>query len=104
MRESESLDRRFSQNGNIEPTLSEQDSKILKSAYAYADALAVLRGTPPFSAWDLARIEATRTQLLVEVMTLAGQRDPGPSIPDDGPAPTELLTLIKRFLPPLSPS
>jgi hypothetical protein len=82
----------------------EQDGlKILRAAYAYADALAVLRGQPPFSAWDAAKIVATRNQLLAEVVEVAGRREPGPSIPDGAPAPPDLATLIKRFVPASEP-
>ena len=81
-------------------TVSKQESKILDAARAYADALAVLRGTPPFSAWDAAKIEVTRRQLLFEVMVLSNERQPGPSIPADAPAPPDLVALINRFLPP----
>jgi hypothetical protein len=78
----------------------EQDSvNILQAAYAYADALAVLRGRPPFSAWDAAKIVATRNQLLALVAEVADKREPGPSIPDDAPVPPELATLLKRFFP-----
>jgi hypothetical protein len=77
---------------------SEQEQKILQAAYAYADALAVLRGTPPFSAWDAVKIEVTRRQLLSEVAALSAERTPGPSIPDGSPAPDELKALIRRFV------
>jgi hypothetical protein len=81
-------------------TLNEQEVKILEAARAYADALAVLRGPPPFSAWDALKIELTRTRLLVEVMEFSAERKPSPSIPDKGPAPPDLLALMNRFLPP----
>jgi hypothetical protein len=84
-------------------TLSEQDSKILRAAYDYADAVAVLRGQPPFSAWDAMKIELTHRQLLAEVIALSNQRLPGPSIPDKAHAPAGLAELIKRFLPVSQP-
>jgi hypothetical protein len=84
-------------------TVSEQENKILDAVRAYADALAVLRGTPPFSAWDAAKIQVTRNQLLFEVMVLSNERQPGPSIPADGPAPPHLVALMKRFLTPAIP-
>ena len=83
--------------------VSKQKSKILDAVRAYADALAVLRGPSPFSAWDAVKIEVTRNQLLFEVMVLSNERQPGPSIPDDAPAPPGLVALIKRFLPPATP-
>jgi hypothetical protein len=86
-----------------EATLNEQELKILDAARAYADALAVLRGKPPFGAWDAMKIEVTRNQLLFEVMTLSAEREPGASIPADGPAPPDLMTLMKRFLRPFEP-
>jgi hypothetical protein len=84
-------------------TLNEQELKILDAARAYADALAVLRGKPPFSAWDAMKIQVTRNQLLFEVMTLSAEREPGASIPDGGPAPPDLMMLMKRFLPRREP-
>jgi hypothetical protein len=83
--------------------VSEQESKILDAARAYADALAVLRGPPPFSAWDAVKIEVTRNQLLFEAMVLSNERQPGPSIPAHAPAPPDLLALMKRFLAPAKP-
>jgi hypothetical protein len=80
-------------------TVSEQESKILDAARAHADALAVLRGTPPFSAWDAVKIQVTRDRLLFEVMLLSNERQPGRSIPANDPAPPDLLALIKRFWP-----
>lgn len=80
-------------------TLSKHERKILDAARAYADALAVLRGTPPFSAWDALKIEATRRQLLSEVAALSAQREPGPSIPDTSPAPPQLAALVRKFIP-----
>ncbi len=79
--------------------LTEHEKKILEAARAYADALAVLRGTPPFSAWDVAKIECSRNQLLAETMLLSGERQPGPSIPSDAPAPPDLVRLMERFMP-----
>jgi hypothetical protein len=79
--------------------VTEHEEKILEAARAYADALAVLRGDPPFSGWDAAKIECSRNQLLVEALLLSGERQPGPSIPADAPAPPDLLWLMKRFMP-----
>ena len=79
--------------------MTEQENKVLEAAYAYADALAVLRGTPPFSAWDALKIEVTRRQLLSEVAVLSADRQPGPSIPDGSPAPQELAALVRKFMP-----
>ena len=84
-------------------TVSEQESKILDAVRSHADALAVLRGTPPFSAWDAAKIQVTRNQLLFEVMVLSNERKPGPSIPPHAPAPPDLVALMNRFLPPARP-
>jgi hypothetical protein len=82
----------------------EQDGlKILRAAYAYADALAVLRGQPPFSEWDAAKIVATRNQLLAVVVEVADKREPGPSIPAGAPAPPDLATLMERFFPVSAP-
>jgi hypothetical protein len=78
---------------------TEREQKILEAARAYADALAVLRGDPPFSAWDAAKIECSRNQLLAEAMLLAGERQPGPSIPADATAPPDLVRLMERFMP-----
>jgi hypothetical protein len=80
--------------------LTEQEKNVLDAARAYADALAVLRGKPPFSAWDAAKIGATRNQLLAAAMTLSGEREPGSSIPGDAPAPPDLSQLIERFITP----
>jgi hypothetical protein len=80
--------------------VTEQEKAVLEAARGYADALAVLRGKPPFSAWDAAKIEATKGRLLVEALMLSEEREPGPSIPGDGPAPPELAELMKRFLFP----
>ena len=80
--------------------LTEQEKIVLEAAREYADALAVLRGNPPFSAWDAWKIEARKAQLLVETLKLAGEREPGPSIPERGPAPPDLAELMKRFLFP----
>jgi hypothetical protein len=79
--------------------MTEQENKVLEAAYAYADALAVLRGTPPFSAWDALKIEVTRRQLLSEVAVLSADRQQGPSIPDGSPAPQELVALVRKFMP-----
>ena len=79
--------------------VTEQEEKILEAARVYADALAVLRGNPPFSAWDAAKIECSRNQLLAEALLLSGGRQPGPSIPADGPAPPDLVRLMERFMP-----
>jgi hypothetical protein len=78
--------------------VTEQEEKILEAARAYADALSVLRGEPPFSAWDAAKIVATRNQLLAETLILSQEVAPGPSIPHDGPAPPDLKRLIERFI------
>jgi hypothetical protein len=78
---------------------SKPEKKILEAAYAYADALAVLRGPPPFSAWDALKIEATRRQLLSVVAALSADREPGPSIPDSSPAPPQLAALVRKFIP-----
>jgi hypothetical protein len=78
--------------------VTEQEEKILKAARAYADALSVLRGRPPFSAWDAAKIVATRNQLLAEAMILSQELAPGPSIPHDTPAPPDLKRLMERFI------
>jgi hypothetical protein len=83
----------------MESQTAEPEKKILEAAYAYADALAVLRGTPPFSAWDALKIEVTRRQLLSEVAALSADREPGPSIPDRSPAPPELAALVRKFIP-----
>jgi hypothetical protein len=79
--------------------VTEREEKILEAARTYADALAVLRGDPPFSAWDAAKIECSRNQLLVEALLLSGERKPVPSIPADAPAPPDLIWLMERFLP-----
>ena len=83
--------------------LTEQDAKILRAAYDYADAVAVLHGQPPFSAWDAMKIELTHRQLLAEVIALSNQRSPGTSNPDKAPAPADLAELIRRFLPVSEP-
>lgn len=80
--------------------LTEQEKMVLEAARGYADALAVLRGKPPFNAWDAAKVEATKGRLLFEALRLSGEREPGPSIPDGGPAPPDLAELMKRFLFP----
>ena len=80
--------------------VSEQEKIGLEAAREYGDALAVLRGKPPFSAWDAAKIDATKTQLLFEALRLSEEREPGPSIPAGGPAPPDLAELMKRFLFP----
>jgi hypothetical protein len=80
-------------------SMTQQENKVLEAAYAYADALAVLRGTPPFSVWDALKIEVTRSQLLSEVAALSTDREPGPSIPDGSPAPPELAALVRKFIP-----
>jgi hypothetical protein len=79
--------------------VTEQEEKVLEAARAYAGALAVMRGKPPFSAWDVAKIVATRNQLLAEAMILSHELTPGPSIPDGAPGPPDLLGLMERFLP-----
>jgi hypothetical protein len=80
--------------------VTEQEKMVLEAAREHADALAVLRGQPPFSAWDAAKIEATKARLLFEALRLSDERKPGSSIPDGGPAPPDLAQLIKRFLFP----
>jgi hypothetical protein len=80
--------------------LTEQEKVVLEAARGYADAVAVLRGKPPFSAWDAAKVEATKAQLLLETLKLSGEREPGPSIPEGGPAPPDLAELMKHFLFP----
>lgn len=80
--------------------LTDQEAKLVHAARAYGDALAVLRGTPPFSAWDAARIAATERLVLVEAAALAGERAVGASIPDHAHAPPDLMLLMKRFLLP----
>jgi hypothetical protein len=55
-------------------------------------------GENRLSAQDAAKIIATRNQLLVEALKLSDEREPGLSIPGDGPAAPDLAELIKRFL------
>jgi hypothetical protein len=78
--------------------ITEQEEKVLQAARAHADALAVLRGQPPFSTWDAAKIEMTRQELVFEAITLSDEREPGPSIPMGAPAPPDLVELMKRFM------
>jgi hypothetical protein len=80
--------------------VTEQEKIVLEAAREYGDALAVLRGKPPFSGWDAAKIEATKARLLIEALRLSDEREAGPSIPAGGPAPPDLAELMKRFLFP----
>ena len=59
----------------IELTAAEE--KIVHAARGYADALAVLRGNPPFSTWDALRVTAKRDELLSEALKLSGEREVG---------------------------
>ena len=79
----------------IELTAAEE--KIVHAARGYADALAVLRGNPPFSTWDALRVTAKRDELLSEALKLSGEREVGPSIPADAPAPPDLVAFMNRL-------
>jgi hypothetical protein len=80
--------------------VTEQEKMVLEAARGYADALAVLRRGPPFGTRDAAKIEATKGRLLFETLKLSYEHEPGPSIPDDGPMPPDLMELMKRFMFP----
>jgi hypothetical protein len=84
-------------------TLTEQERKILDAARAYGDAMAVLRGKPPFSVWDMMKIDLTRRQLCFEALMLSAKDKPGPSIPDGSPPPPDLKVLMDCFLPRCKP-
>jgi hypothetical protein len=62
--------------------LTPSEEKLLEAAREYADAVAVMRGPPPWSTADGARMLATKGAMLAAAFEMALEREPGPSIPD----------------------
>ncbi len=78
--------------------LTSTEERLLEAAREYANALAVMRGPPPYSTADGARIIATKNAMLFEVFQMAHEREPGPSVPDMAKLPAKVQTYLKSHL------
>jgi hypothetical protein len=61
--------------------LTPGEKKVLQAARAYANALAVFRGSPPWTADDVMNIFTAREMVLVAAGSLVSDREAGPTAP-----------------------